>query len=160
MPVKKVALSLIAVFALLAAVPALAAESTRESYVEAVEPVCKANTEANEKILKGVKAKVRAGKLDAAAGQVARAAKALKRAWTELSKVPKPTADATRLTKWLQHIKTEVVLFETVARKLGNGERNPAQKLVLRLKANANQTNNLVLGFEFHYCKFQPSKFI
>lgn len=38
---------------------ALASEVTREGYREAVEPICKSNTQANERILAGVKQEVR-----------------------------------------------------------------------------------------------------
>jgi hypothetical protein len=160
MPGKKLILSLAAAAVVLGAVPSLAAEATRESYKEAVEPICKANTEANEKILKGVRAKVKADKLDAAAKQFAAAARALKRTRTQLLGVPKPSADAARLTKWLGYVKTEVELFEAVSRKLANDEATSAQKMVVRLISNAKQANNQVLDFEFRYCKFQPSKFI
>ena len=146
---------------LLGAIPAFAAEEvTRESYKEAVEPICKENTEANEKILKGVRAKVKAGKLDAAARQFKAAARALKQTRAQLLQVPKPAADATRLTKWLGYVKTEVELFEAVGKKLANEETTSAQKMVVRLISNANKANSQVLDFQFRYCKFQPSKFI
>lgn len=63
--------------ALVWAVPSLAVETSRDEYVEAVEPICRANTEANEKILAGVRSKVRSGTLNAAARQFASAARAL-----------------------------------------------------------------------------------
>ena len=160
MPGKKLILSLVAVAALLGAVPSVAAEATREDYKAAVEPICKANTVANEKILKGVRAKVKAGKLDAAARQFAAAARALKRTRAQLLRVPQPPADAARLTKWLGYVKTEVALFEAISRKLAKGQETPAQKMVVRLISNARQANNQVLDFEFRYCRFQPSKFI
>ena len=49
---------------LVAASLAQATEVTRTTYNESVEPICKANTQANEKILKGVKAEVKANKLN------------------------------------------------------------------------------------------------
>jgi hypothetical protein len=157
---KKLIVSLVAVAALLGAVPSIAAEQTPEAYKEAVEPICKANTEANEKILKGVRKKVKEGKLDVAAKQFRAAARALKRTRTQLVAVPKPSEDATRLTKWLGYVKTEVDLFEAVARKLAKGEATSAQRMVVRLINNAKQANNQVLDYEFRYCRFQPSKFI
>jgi type IV secretory pathway protease TraF len=153
-------LSLVAVAALLAAVPSSAAEATRESYKEAVEPICKANTEANEKILKGVRQKVKSGKYDAAAKQFQGAAKALKKTRGQLLAVPKPTEDTAKLTKWLGYVKTEVTLFESIATKLKKDEVTAAQKMVVRLVSNARQANNQVLDYEFRYCRFQPSKFI
>ena len=82
--------------------------TTREGYVAAVEPICKANTEASGKILKGVKGEVRAGKLKPAAAKFARAATALKKTWRQLSAVPKPTADTAKLSKWLGYVKTDM----------------------------------------------------
>jgi hypothetical protein len=159
MPGKKLISMFAAAALLLAAVPAFA-EETPETYKEAVEPICKTNTEANEKILKGVRANVKAGKLKLASRQVFAAARALKHAREQLLKVPKPTGDAARLTKWLGYVKTEVELFEATGRKLAHGERNAAQKMVVRLYTNARKTNNLVLDYEFRYCRFEPSKFL
>jgi hypothetical protein len=159
-PGKKLIFSFVAAAALLAAVPSMAAEATPESYKEAVEPICKSNTEANEKILKGVRQKVKSGQYDAAAKQFKGAARALKQTRAELLQVPKPPADAARLTKWLGYVKAQVVLFESIARKLENEEVTSAQKMVVRLVSNARQANNQVLDYEFRYCKFQSSKFI
>lgn len=157
---KRMILSLVAVAALLAAVPSSAAEATRDSYKEAVEPICKTNTEANEKILKGVREEVKNGKYASASKKFASAAKALKKARTQLLAVPKPAEDSARLTKWLGYVKTEAQLFEAVSTKLKKGEVTAAQKMVVRLVSNARQANNQVLDYEFRYCRLQPSKFI
>ena len=159
MPGKKLILSLAAVVALVAAVPSTAAEVTPPEYKEAVEPICKINTEANEKTLKGVRENVKTGKLKKASRQVFAAAKALKKTRTQLLGVPKPAEDAARLTKWLKGMKTEVELLEATGRKLAKGEKNGALKMVVRLESNARQTNNLVLDYEFRYCRYQPGKF-
>ena len=97
--------------AMLAAPFAEAAEVTRESYKEAVEPICKTNTEANEKILKGVRQKVKAGKLKAAGTQFEKAGKALHKAIVQLKAVPQPTADEAKLAKWLKYVGEEEKLF-------------------------------------------------
>jgi hypothetical protein len=160
MPGKKLASSLAAVAVLFAAVPALAAEVTPDDYKAQVEPICKANTQANEKILKGVRENVKTGKLSKASQQLFAAAKALKKTRGELLQVPAPAADAARLTKWLGGVKTEIDLLEAAGKKLAQGEKNGASKMVIRLRSNAMKTNNLVLSYEFHYCKFEPQKFI
>lgn len=158
---KRLILTLVAMAALLVAVPASATTDTeRAEYRDKVEPICKANTEANEKILKGVRQKVKAGKYDAAAKQFTAAAKALKKTRTQLAAVPQPPEDKAKLTKWLGYAKTETQLFETIARKLHNDEATAAQKMVVRLVSTARQANNQVLEYEFRYCRFQPSKFI
>lgn len=145
--------------ALLAVPLAEAIETTRDEYTVAVEPICKANTQANEKILKGVKGKVKAGKLKPAAAQFAKAATALKKTWRQLGAVPQPAADEARLAKWLGYVKTEAELFQSAGRKLKAGDKSGALAMEIRLEHNANLANNQVLPFEFRYCKFEPSKF-
>ena len=65
----------------LGAVAAHATEDERASYKEAVEPICKANTEANEKILKGVRQQVKQEMLKPAGAKFTKAAKALEGAY-------------------------------------------------------------------------------
>lgn len=159
MPGKKLILSFVAVVALMGAVPAFAADAEQERYAEAAEPICKQNKPQEEK-LKGARALVKNGKLDAASRLFTNAAKALKRTRAQLLQIPKPPADAAQLTKWLGYMKTEVQLFEAVARKLANGETTSANRMVIRLVSTAKQANNQVLDFEFRYCRVDPSKFI
>ena len=156
---KRLVLSLVAMAALLAAVPASAAEQTPEGYKEAVEPICKTNRHANEKVLDGVRKNVKDGKLKKASRQLFAAAKALKTARTQLLAVEKPTEDAVRLTKWLKGIKTEIELLEAAGRKLAHGEATAAIQMIVRLKSNANRTNTLVLDYEFRYCRINPAEF-
>jgi hypothetical protein len=160
MRVKKLWLAVAAVVALLGITASVALAMDRAEYVEAVEPICKINRDANDRILDGVRAEVKAGKLDQAAKKFSRAAKALKRTRLELLKVEQPPEDAARLTKWLKGVKTEAELFEAISRKLAHGERAGAQRMVARLVGNAKRTNNLVLEFEFHYCVFQVARYL
>jgi hypothetical protein len=146
-------------FSLLAAPVANAAEVTREAYKEQVEPICKANVKANEKILKGVRSKVQQGKLKAAGAQFSQAANALHKAYVQLKAVPQPTADEARLDKWLGYVQEQEALFRKGGNQLKAGNKNGAQQTVLRLTRNANQANNQVVPFEFKYCRFEPSKF-
>lgn len=157
---RRMVISIAIVAALLGAVPSVAAEATPESYKEAVEPICKTNREANEKVLDGARQNVQAGKLKQASRQLYGAAKALKKARTQLLAVPKPSEDATRLTKWLQGIKTEAELMESTGKKLAAGEKNGAMKMLIRLKSNATKTNNVMLDYEFRYCRINPSEFL
>jgi hypothetical protein len=153
----------ISVFAMvwvMLAVPfAQATEVTRGSYKEAVEPICKTNTQANERILSGVRKEVKQGKLTLAGTKFSKAATALHKTLLQLKAVPQPTADQTKLAKWLSYIGIEVTLFQKTAKELKAGHKAGAQAMVIRLTHNATQANNQVLGFEFHYCRFEPSKF-
>jgi len=138
---------------------AFAIETTRAEYTTQVEPICKANTQANEKILKGVRGEVKQGKLGPASKQFTRASAALKKTLRQLRAVPRPAADEARLAKWLGYVKTEAELFGSTAKKLAAGNKVGAQAMVIRLTHNANLANNQVLGFDFTYCRFDPSKF-
>jgi hypothetical protein len=159
MPGKKLIVMFAAAAMLLAAVPAPAAEITPAEYKSQVEPICQAG-KSKEEILKNVRREVKEGKLKKASRQIATAAKALKQTYAKLLQVPKPAEDAVRLTKWLKGIKTEVEMLEATGRKLAKGEKNAATRMVIRLKSNADKTNNLVLDYQFRYCHVDPSKFI
>ncbi len=161
MHLKKLALLFATTMLLVAAAPSFAALSPEaQTYKEEVEPICQRNTEANEKILKGVRKEVKEGKTKKASGQLFAAAKALSKARTQLLKVPKPSEDAARLTKWLGGVKTEIGLLEATGRKLAKDEKNAAVRLVVQLESNARKTNNLVLDYQFRYCRFNPTKFL
>lgn len=156
------ALTLAALAALcfsLAALPAAAAEATRETYVAAVEPICKANTEASGRILAGVAGKVKAGKLKVAAAQFEKASRALQGTWRQLSAVPRPPADRARLEKWLGYVKTEVDLLKQTAKKLTAGQKLAAEAMAVRLTYTINAANDQVSVFEFHYCHVKASQF-
>jgi hypothetical protein len=159
---KKMKLALLASVAVLGlslAVPVtMAAAPTRDEYKAQVEPICKANAQANERILAGVRKQVKQGKLKAAGAQFSKAAGALKGTLNELRSVPQPTADQPKLAKWLGYVAEEVELFEKVAKKLKTGDKIGAQAMVVRLTHTANLANNQVLPFEFTYCRFDPSK--
>jgi hypothetical protein len=150
-----------ALLLLLASSMALAAdlEEERQTYKTQAEPICKRNKEANERVLKGVRKNIEAGKLKLAASQFAKGAAALKKARTQLAAVPKPAADNARLTKWLGYIKTEIELFEKVSKKLKAGDKHGAQRMAIYLKSTANKANNTVLPYEFKYCRVEPSQF-
>ena len=138
---------------------AFAAEVTRDEYKTAVEPICQKNTQANEKILAGVKKEVKAGKLKTAAAKFAKASTALKGTLGELEKVPGPTADEKRLSNWYGLIKVEAELFATAGKKLKAGQKAAAEQVVTKLTQNANKANLEVLPFGFRYCKLEPAKF-
>jgi hypothetical protein len=157
---KKLILLVAGLALLLGAAPSFALEGEALTYREEVEPICKRNTEANEAILKGVRKEVKHGELKKASRQLYAAAKALKHTREQLLKVPKPAEDAARLTKWLKGVKVEVELLEATGKKLAHGEKNAASRMVVRLETNARKTNNLVIDYEFRYCRFQPSKFL
>jgi hypothetical protein len=142
------------------AASATAAETSRGEFVAAAEPICKANTGANERILTKVRSEVRAGELKPAAIAFESAAKALAATLGELKALPRPKADAARLESWFSDIEVEAGLFETTARKLRAGDRAGAERMSAKLTRAAGQANDEVLPFEFRYCRAEPSRFL
>ena len=141
------------------AATAAAEEVTRDSYREVVEPICKVDTKANERILAGVRQDVKAGALKAAAGKFRRAGSALGRTLGELKGVPRPPADNARLSRWFGTIESEQRLFAKTAAYLAAGQKGAAQGMVVRLESTAHRANNIVVPFEFRYCRLEPSRF-
>jgi hypothetical protein len=140
--------------------PAHAAEEpTRAEYKADVEPICKANTKANENILAGVRSKVQRGKLGPAGRQFTRASTALKNTLRQLKAVPKPPADVERLTEWLKRIGDQATLLQKIGKALIDGNRRKAETLSVKLVSGARLTNAIVVSFGFHYCRFEPSKY-
>ncbi len=152
------ALALVAVLTA-SALAATSPSQTRESYVTAVEPICKKNTKANEAILAGVRKKIQQGKLGVAAGQFARASTAFGKAVKQIKAVPQPVADAAKLGKWLVALEKETRLLRDIGKALKNGQKTRAQSLSVQLTHNGNVANNQVLGFEFDYCLIDSSRF-
>lgn len=156
-------LGLALVVALLAAVPAVLAdegEITRDEYVARLEPICKANTKANARILKGVKGQVKQGKLVPAGKRFIRASGALGRSVRQMAAVPKPSADTARLSKWFKYLTNEKRFLQLIGKSLKEGNKFKAQKLAVKLNRNNNQANNTVISFGFDECRIDSSRFI
>lgn len=155
-------LSLALALALLVAVPvALAAEDpTREEYVERVEPICKQNSDANSRILKGVKDQVKQDKLAPAGKRFIQASSALGKAVAKIAAVPQPSADTTKLTKWIGYLKQEKTFLQKIGKALKAKDKFQAQKLAVELNKNNNKANNTVISFSFDECRIDSSRFI
>jgi hypothetical protein len=138
---------------------ATAAEPTRDEYVARVEPICKANTEANRQIFKGAKGEVKAGDLKQASTHFARAATALEKTVKQLKAVPQPSADQAKLGKWLGFLEAEGLFLGKIGKALAAEQKAQAQTFSVRLNRNSNLANNTVLGFGFSYCRIDPSRF-
>lgn len=157
-----VVLSAAAVLTALLASAAFAMTSptqTRDGYAAQVEPICKQNTKANERILAGVRKQIKQGKLDVAAGKFGKAATAFAKAVRQLKAVPQPTADAAKLGKWLKILDDETKLLREISKALSAGNKGKVQTLYVRLTHNGNVANNAVLGFDFNHCLIESSKF-
>lgn len=153
----KLAFALVA--ALLVAAPVALADE-REDYVAKVEPICKANSEANSRILKGVKGQVQQDKLVPAGKRFVRASTALGKAVTQIDAVPRPAADDAKLTKWIGYLRKEKTFLQQIGSALKSKDKFKAQKLAVELNKNNNKANNTVISFGFDECRIDSSRFI
>jgi hypothetical protein len=135
------------------------ADTTRPEYVAQVEPICKANSDANAHIFRGVRSKVKHGKLKQAGAQFSRSAVALGKTIGLISAVPQPSLDQPQLTNWLTDLGAQQTALRTVAKFLKAEKRGRAQASVVKLTSIADRANSDVVGFGFHYCLIDPAKF-
>ena len=138
---------------------AVADTAEREQYKAAVEPICKSNKAAADRLLGPVKGLVKKDKLKPAGTAFAKAATELEKTQKKLAAVPQPPTDAARLDKWLTEIKGEVELMRQIATKFRQGKKGPASSLAVKLQSSATKTNNLVIAFQFNYCHIDPSRY-
>jgi hypothetical protein len=150
----------IAVALLVAAPVALAATPQQLEYAEGVEPICKRNSEANSRILKGVKGQVQRGDLKPAGRRFVRASAALGKAVVQIDAVPKPVEYEAKLTKWVGYLKQEKTYLQQIGGALKVEDKIKAQKLAVKLNRNNNQANNTVISFPFKECRIDSSRFL
>lgn len=150
----------IAVALLVAAPVALASTPSQVEYAEGVEPICKRNSEANSRILKGVKGQVQRGDLKAAGRRFVRASTALGKAVAQIDQVPKPVEYEAKLTKWVGYLKQEKTYLQQIGGALKAEDKIKAQKLAVKLNRNNNQANNTVISFPFKECRIDSSRFL
>ncbi|HEX3733627.1 MAG TPA: hypothetical protein VHU86_00595 [Solirubrobacterales bacterium] len=156
---KLIAGAFVALLAMAGLALAAAPEQTRESYVAQVEPICKTNTKANERILAGARKEVKEGELKVAAGQFTRAAAAFGKTVKLIAAVPRPSADSAKLAQWIGHLEAEQKLLSEIAKALKAGKKGRVQTLDVQLNNNSNITNNTVIEFGFNYCLIKQSRF-
>lgn len=155
--------ALIAALALGAIATAQAEELTRPQYVEQVEPICQANTEANQRILKNAKEKAKSrnvAKMREAGGQFVHASIAFGKAVQKIAAVPRPAADDARLVKWFKQLGIVREKLRKLGMALKEGDEIKAAHEQIRVERASNAANNFGFVFDFHYCHLTSSRFI
>jgi hypothetical protein len=137
----------------------LPAEPTRDEYVDAAEPICRTNVNANKRIFKGAKGEVKRGKLKKASVHFLKAANAFNRTITQLAALPQPPTDAAKLGTWLGLLRTERDFVRKIGKALAAEKKPKAESLSVALNRNSSKANNAVLSFGFDFCRLEPSRF-
>jgi hypothetical protein len=131
----------------------------RAAYVKALETICKPGAEATRRVVKGVRANVQRGLLKRAAAQFARAGEIFGGTVKRISVVPRPSADKQTLAQWFIDLNLQETYLDKIAGALRTGEKIRAQGYEARFVHYGNVGNNVVLAFEFHSCRFDPTRF-
>jgi hypothetical protein len=150
-------LAIIAALALLAlavAPLAHAEEQTRESYKAAVEPICQANREANERIMAGAQERVNKGELKPAGKQFVRVSRSFGGLVRRLAKVPPPVTDTHRIERWIEIMKLLKTRLRLVGRYFVEGLKIKGNHEAVLAERAGISANNTTIVLHFHYCRF------
>ena len=150
---------LLAALMAVAAVAAAEEGPTRQEYVSQVEPICKSNAEANKRILKGARGKVKQGQLRQASGQFFRASTAFGKTVSKIEAVTRPPADDARLNKWFKFLRIVQTNLRKIGKALKEENRVKASHESIRAERSANAANNVASIYSFHECRLSPSRF-
>ncbi len=134
-------------------------EQTRESYVATVEPICKRDREAGERILSGTSDNIRDGKLVLAGRQLIRASERFGTTIREIVAVPRPLADEARLQKWFGFLRIVKERIRKTGKLYKEGERLKATHESIGVERSGNAANNVSFVFHFRYCRLSRSRF-
>ncbi len=129
-------------------------EQTRESYKAQVEPVCKTNRDANERIMAGAKERVNKGKLALAGKQFFRLSESFGSLIKHLAVVPAPTADSHRVDRWLSIMKLLKSRLRNVGKYFIAGEKIKGTHESILAERSGLSANNTSIVFHFQYCRF------
>jgi hypothetical protein len=136
-----------------------AEEQTRESYVAAVEPICKRDREAGERILSGTSDNIRDGKFAVAGRELIRASARFGTTIREIVAVPRPPADEARLQKWFGFLRIVKERIRKTGKLYKEGERLKATHESIGVERSGNAANNVSFVFHFRYCRLSRSRF-
>lgn len=141
--------------ALLAIAPlAHGEEQTRESYKAAVEPICQANREANERIMAGARERVNKGQLAQVGKQFIRLSGSFGVMIAKLVPVPAPIADEHRLDRWFEQMRLLKQRLRNVGKYYKAGEKIKATHESILAERAGITANNTSIVFHFQYCRF------
>jgi hypothetical protein len=142
------------------AVTAAAAEApTRDQYVARLEGICRPDAEATREAMKGARGDIRSERLALAGGKFAKASSIFGSTVKRIAAVPRPPADAAKLSRWFGYLKNQESYLGQIAAQLRHDHAIRAQRLTARFIHNGNLANNVVLAFGFDYCSFKFSRY-
>lgn len=126
---------------------------TRESYKAQVEPLCKANREANERIMAGARARVRRKELDRVGKQFIHVSISFAGLIERLAAVPPPVGDEHRVERWFVSLRVLRQRLRNVGKYYEAGEEIKAAHESILAERSGISANNTSIVLHFHYCR-------
>jgi hypothetical protein len=129
-------------------------EQTRESYKTQVEPICKANRDANERIMDGARKRVDQNKLKPAGKQFIRLSESFGGLIKQLATIPAPVADDHRIDRWLEIMQQLKSRLRNVGKYFIAGEKIKGTHESILAERSGISANNTTIVLHFRYCRF------
>jgi len=144
----------VALLALAAAPLAHGDEQTRESYKAQAEPLCKANREANERIMSGVRRRLGKNKLKPAGKQFVRLSRSFARLIARLAKLRPPSTDTHRIERWLEIMKLLKARLRLIGKYYLEGLKIKGNHEGILAERAGISANNTTIVLHFRECRF------
>jgi hypothetical protein len=133
---------------------------SRTEYVSQLEAICKPGAKETQDAMDGVREDVHyPSRIPQAARKFSKAAKIFGGTINQISAVPRPISDESRLKKWFGYLKRQEQFLHEIAAELRHDHTIKAQRLTARFIHHGNLANNVTLAFGFNYCSFRFSRF-
>lgn len=147
---------LVAIVALLAVAPLAhgEGEQTRESYKQRVEPICKANRIANERIMAGARRRIKKKRYATVGKQFIRVSGSFGNLIKRLGPVPPPIGYERTVQRWLKFMRLIKARLRTVGRYYLRGDRIKANYASIAAERAGISANNISIAFKVRECRF------
>jgi len=147
-------LAAILVAMLAIAPPVPAAEQTRESYKERVEPICEANRTVNARIMAGARQRINKKNFAPAGKQFIRVSGSFGKLIKRLAPVPAPLGDERRVARWLKFMRLIKARLRTVGKYYKQGADIKAAHQSILAERSGISANNISIVFKVRNCRF------
>jgi hypothetical protein len=134
-------------------------ELTRPEYVARLEQICKPRSEATQRAVSGTRSDVQSERFRVAAGKFAKARRIFAATVSAISKVPRPPADRSALSRWFAALARESAFLAQSAAALRAEDIPRFQRASGQFFHNGSKSNHIVVSFGFNYCAFKSSRY-
>jgi len=150
---------LLGIFAVLVAtlavaLPAHGAEQTKETYKERIEPVCKANRVANERIMSGARQRIKRKMWVPVGKQFIRVSGSFGRLIKRLGPVPPPVGYERTVQRWAKFMRLVKLRLFKVGKLYKAGEDIKAAHMSILAERAGISANNISIVFKVRECRF------